>query len=155
MNRRLTALILLAGASAVWLLIGQSARRDRDLSRAAYAKARQERQDLRERLASFERQPMRPQAGAPGARVVRRALIEAARGLSLGGLRIDASAAAKGAVRGRLGAAGRTADVLELTDRLTRPEGGLELRRLDLSTVSAEDSSVRLEVEVEMAGGSS
>lgn len=151
MSRRLVAVLLLLAAAFVWLLAGQPARRDRDRARADFARAREERQRQRSQLATLERQLAPPPPGPAGARALRRALLEATRGLSLQALGIDARADAKATARGHLSAEARTADAVELAGRLASAESGLALQRLEI--VPAPDPpNVRVSAEVTSVG---
>jgi hypothetical protein len=152
-GRATTAILLLAGAGLLQLGIAGPAGRDRDQARADYARAREERQALRARVAEAERRAAAlattPAGDASAARAMRASLLRATAGLSLSEVRIAASADGKGpaAARGSLSAAGSLAAILRLSGRLARSSSGLLLERVRLSRVRGVTGRVRIEVD--------
>jgi hypothetical protein len=140
-------LLLLAGAAH--LAVVAPARRDRDEARTEYARAREERQRLRERVADLERHRVAagqaPAADAAAAvRALRLSFLRATEGLPVESVQISAVPGERGAVaaRGRLAAEGRLDDVLRVTTRLV--SSGLLFERVGLAEAHGR---VRLEVE--------
>lgn len=152
MIRRATGALLLLAAAGLWLAVGVPARRARDLARAEYARAREERERVRAQAAALERRGTAgrtPEAGAAAARAMRASLLRATQGLRVGAVRIAVSAGqGRVAARGRLGAQGRMADVLSLVERLVGPASGVLVERVELGSSRAEEGSVlRLDLD--------
>jgi hypothetical protein len=143
------ALLLLA-ALGLYLGVASPARRSRDASRGEFARAREERERLRSRLALLERRAATvraPSGDAAAARALRHSLLEATRGLGLGSVQIGAEAGRRGAVaaHGRLSAEGGQATLLRSAERLAEPASGVLLERVSLRP--GRDGTLRLEIE--------
>ncbi len=152
MIRRATGALLLLAAAGLWFAVGVPARRARDLARAEYARAREERERVRAQAVALERRGTAgrtPEAGAAAARALRASLLRATQGLRVGAVRIAVSAGqGRLAARGRLGAQGRMADVLSLVERLVGPASGVLVERVELGSSRAEEGSVlRLDLD--------
>jgi hypothetical protein len=156
MIRRTAAagLLLLAGTAYLTLVV--PARRETDEARAECARAREQRQRLRERVADLERRAVaagRAPAGdaAAAARALRGSFLRATTGLPVEAVQIAVNPGERGALaaRGRLVAEGRLADLLRLATRLTAPSSGLLVERVGLAETR---TKVRLEVEGFSAG---
>jgi hypothetical protein len=156
------AVLLLAAAAAVHLGLGVPARRERDEAWRQYAREREQREQIRVRVAELERRAAVSKQNPAGdaaaaARELRRAFLRATDGLAVGSVQIAASPGeARGvAARGRLAATGRLADVLLVTERLAGPASGVLLERVRLAETGAATGKVRLEVEgFSVRGGS-
>jgi len=151
MTRRLVGLGLLVVAAFVHVGLTLPARRARDEAREAFARQREEREHLRAQLARLERsssvaRPSAPDGDAAAARALRRALLDATRGLAIGDVQIATQPQRGGstAARGRLAGTGRQADVLGVAGRLAAPDSGVVLERVELALRS---EGIRLEAE--------
>ena len=150
MTRRAAGALLLLAALGLYLGVATPARRARDASRREFARAREERERLRSRLAGIERRAAAvrgPAGDAAAVRALRLSLLGATRGLALDSVQIGAEAGRRGAMaaRGRLSAEGDQADLLRSAERLAEPSSGVFLDRVALRP--ARDGSLRLEVE--------
>jgi hypothetical protein len=151
MTRRLVGLGLLVVAAFVHVGLTLPARRARDEAREAFARPREQREHLRAQLARLERsssvaRPSAPDGDAAAARSLRRALLDATRGLAIGDVQIATQPQRGGslAARGRLAGTGRQADVLGVAGRLAAPDSGVVLERVELALRS---EGIRLEAE--------
>ena len=151
------ALVVAAGLVHVGLTL--PAGRARDAARVEFAQQRSARELVRAELTRLERRAAArsgraPEDDAAAARALRRALLEATRGLAVGEVQIAASAERQGAVaaRGRLAGTGSQAELLRVAGRLAHPASGVLLQRLELAHTT---SGVRLEADaVSFRGGS-
>ena len=149
--KRVVAAVLAAAAVGVHLGVSVPARRQRDEAREAFARAREERERLRNQAKHLERRAaatVRAPAGeAAAARALRLSLLGATHGLALESIRIGAEAGQRGAVaaRGTLAAVGRQADLLRLAGRLALPASGVVVERVRLA--ESRDGDLRLELE--------
>lgn len=139
MTRRALALVLLVIAAVVFVSLVVPARRDRGAAEKEYALARAERQRLRVRLADLDRRTSEEQGataadGAAAVRALRRAALQATKGLQVSGVSVSSTASEQGAIaaRGQLVAEGGFVDALRLTRRLAAPSSGLLLQRVSL-----------------------
>jgi hypothetical protein len=144
------AALLLMAALGLFLGVTSPARRARDASWGEFARAREERERLRSRLAALERRAATvraPSGDAAAARALRLCLLEATRGLDLGSVQIGAQAGRRGTVaaRGRLTVEGGQADLLRSAERLADPASGVLLDRVSLRP--ARDGALRMELE--------
>jgi hypothetical protein len=151
MTRLRLAAALVVAAGLVHALLTLPAGRARDAARAEFARQRSERELVRAELARLERRAAARSAAAPeddaaAARALRRALLEATRGLAIGQVQIAAQPERQGvlAARGRLAGTGSQAELLRAAGRLANPASGLLLQRLELAQTA---SGVRLEAD--------
>jgi N-acetylmuramoyl-L-alanine amidase len=158
LSGRALLVALLAGAAALQLGVGMPARRSRDEARAAFARARQQREQLRQEVLRLETRSagaalQDPADAAAAARTLRRTLLQSTRGLPVKGIQIAVTpgqggkAGGKGAANGRLVAAGTLPDVLRVSERLVQPAASFLLERVRLTDVRNQEAEVRLEVE--------
>ncbi|MCG6927644.1 MAG: hypothetical protein LJF30_20345 [Acidobacteria bacterium] len=139
MTRRALALVLLVIAAVIFVSLVVPARRDRGAAEKEYALARAERHRLRVRLADLDRRTSEEQGataadGAAAVRALRRAALQATKGLEVSGVSVSSTASEQGAIaaRGQLVAEGGFVDALRLTRRLAAPSSGLLLQRVSL-----------------------
>lgn len=151
MRRYAPGLALLAIAAGLFLLLALPARRQRDDARREYAAARVERERVRVRLADLGRRTSEDGGatavdGAAAVRALRRAALDALKGLPVSGVEISTSPVAQGAVaaRGRLVARADFVDTLRLARRLASPSSGLLLSRVTFVEIR---DAVRIEAE--------
>jgi hypothetical protein len=141
-------------AASVWLWFGVAApaRRQRDTARDEFARVRAERERVRARAEVTSRQAeagRTPEAGAAAARELRRSLLRATEGLSVGAIRISTSGSARGrvAASGRLTVEGPLDALLSVSDRLADPASGVLVRRVTLLEAEPGGAAVQLELE--------
>jgi hypothetical protein len=151
---------LLTGAAALQLGVGMPARRSRDEARAAFARARQQREQLRQEVLRLETRSAEaslqdPADAAAAARTLRRTLLQSTRGLAVKSIQIAVTPGQGGraAASGRLVAAGTLPDVLRVSGRLVQPAASFLLERVRLTDVRSQEAEVRLEVEGVRLGG--
>jgi hypothetical protein len=167
---RVLAMALLLAAGFGYAGLAVPARRDAASVQDEYARARDERQRLRARLAELERRsqararapaaiggaPGRPSTAQGGARgrelpaSVRRAVLGVVDGAHLSGVQLSVSAGRSPVgAKVRLTAEGRFADLVPLAGRLTSGPPGLVLERVRMSPkegrVVADVEAFRLE----------
>ncbi len=133
-----------------WLTVVAPARRARDLARAEYAEARQDRERLRARVAALQRRSARTAADDPTAagRALRLALLRATEGLAVERVQIGAAGERSAALaRGRLSAEGGFSELLRLADRLADGRSGVRIERMSLVQMPQPAAAKRLEVE--------
>jgi hypothetical protein len=156
-RRRLAAALLVVAALGLHFGATLPARRQRDEARDAFARAREQREQLRAEAARLERRAAAgraPAGEAAAARALRLSLLRAIEGLPLGGVRIAATSGRRSvAARGTLVAEGRQADVLRAAGRLADPSSGVRLERVSLAEASG--GAVRLEVDAFSVRGES
>jgi hypothetical protein len=159
MTRLALAMALAVAAGLVHVGLTLPAARERDASRAEFARQRSEREHVRAELARLERRAAARSGAAPeddaaAARALRRVLLEATRGLAIEEVQIATDAERQGAIaaRGRLAGTGRQAELLRAAGRLASPASGVLLEKLELARTT---SGVRLSaVAVSVRGGS-
>lgn len=160
---RALAIALLLAAGVGYAGFAVPARRDAASVQDQYARARDERQRLRARLAELERRsrvrvgapagPLAAQGGVQGreqAASVRRAVLGVVDGAHLSGVQLSVSAGRwPVGAKVRLTAEGRFADLVPLSGRLTSGPPGLVLERVRMSPkggrVVADVEAFRLE----------
>jgi hypothetical protein len=159
MTRVRLAAALVVAAGLVHVLLTLPAGRARDAARAEFGRQRSERELVRAELARLERRAAARSGAAPeddaaAARALRRAMLDATRGLAIGQVQIAALPERQGALaaRGRLAGTGSQAELLRVAGRLASPASGVLLQRLELAQTTG---GVRLEAEaVSVRGGS-
>jgi hypothetical protein len=159
MTRVRLAAALVVAAGLVHVLLTLPAGRARDAARAEFGRQRAERELVRAELARLERRAAARSGAAPeddaaAARALRRAMLDATRGLAIGQVQIAALPERQGALaaRGRLAGTGSQAELLRVAGRLASPASGVLLQRLELAQTTG---GVRLEAEaVSVRGGS-
>ena len=150
MTRRLAASLLLFAAVGLHVGVTLPSRRQRDESRREFAGAREKRERLRSRLGQLQRRAgavRAPSGDVAAAGALRRSLLQATEGLSLGAVQIGVESGRRSAVaaHGRLSAVGAQADLLQAAGRLADPSSGVVLGRVAL--LPARGGELRLEVE--------
>jgi hypothetical protein len=160
MTRIRLAAALVVAAGLVHVLLTLPAGRARDAARAEFGRQRAERELVRAELARLERRAAArsgaaaPEDDAAAARALRRAMLDATRGLAIDQVQIAALPERQGALaaRGRLAGTGSQAELLRAAGRLASPASGVLLQRLELAHTTG---GVRLEAEaVSVRGGS-
>jgi len=153
---RVLAAALLLGAAGLWLAVTLPALRERDAGYAEFARAREQRQQLRFRLETSEARSAAgrsPEAGAAAVRAVRASLLRASSGLGVADLQIAASeGGSRAGASGQLSAEGRMAEVVTLADRLARPDSGVRVEHVRFA--AGHGGSSRMRVDLGCATGS-
>jgi hypothetical protein len=140
-SRRILAAAVLALAVLVWLTAVRPAASDLEAARQQYGRLREERQRLRLRTAVLERQMAAHArlAGASGTdagdptKALRRFVVENVSKVPLSDVRLE-TVPGRGATaaRVRISVVGGFRDILRLGERLSGPDSGLALERVQL-----------------------
>jgi hypothetical protein len=151
---RVAAAVLLLCALFLWLGVTGPARRDAVEAQRQFAQGREERERLRLRTAEAERRMAyvdRLAAASPGGAQdpvggLRRTALVALSGTALSGTQIEVTPGrAPMAARARLDARGSFREALRLCERLSGPESGVALERVQLT--SAAGSELRVDLD--------
>jgi hypothetical protein len=150
---RVVSVLTLLAAAAGWFGLVLPARHERDRSRAEYARARQEREQLRAQIQHLAPREQRPLVAAADAaavgRELRLTLLRAVEGLPVEEVQIAATAEPRRlAARGRLSAEGEMVALLRVTDRLVDTAAGLRVERVSLTASPGDPGAMRLEITV-------
>jgi hypothetical protein len=153
-NVRALAIVVAAIAAVVWATAVRPVARDLAAAGQQYARLREERQHLRQRTAVLERQAaaharLAAASGTePGdpAKALRRFVVDNVSKVPLSDVRLEAvPGRGAAAARVHLSAVGGFRDVLRLGERLSGPDSGLALERVELGVAGPG----RIQAEIE------